>query len=174
MIERWPVVLAVCDFNFIGASMGSVYGEKIARAAERAALKQVPLITINASVGARQQEGMLALMQMAKISMALQTLAAARQPHIALVVDHCYGGVTASYVSVADIIIAERGAQIGFAGRRVIEQTIKQRLPAEFQTAEFMLQHGLIDMLVERHNVQLTLRKLLHLYSRRQQWMHQP
>lgn len=163
-IQNIPFSLAVCDFEFMGASMGSVYGEKMARAAERAAHLRIPLITINRSGGARMQEGVISLMQMAKISMALTRLTAVRQPHISLMVDPCYGGVTASYASVADIIIAEPGANIGFAGKRVIEQTIRQKLPSEFQTAEFMLEHGLIDMVVPRTELRALLGRLLQFY----------
>lgn len=137
----------------------------MARAAERAAALGIPLLTINTSGGARMQEGVIALMQLAKVNIALTRLAAARQPHIAVLVDPCYGGVTASYASVADIIIAEPGANIGFAGRRVIEQTIRQKLPADFQTAEFMLQHGMVDMVVPRGELHSTLAKLLRLYA---------
>ncbi len=168
-IDNLPFSLAVCDFDFMGASMGSVYGEKMARAAERAADLRIPLVTINRSGGARMQEGVISLMQMAKISMALTRLTAVQQPHISLMVDPCYGGVTASYASVADIIIAEPGANIGFAGKRVIEQTIRQKLPAEFQTAEFMLEHGLIDMVVARTELRALLSRLLHLYQNRRQ-----
>lgn len=164
-IEGRKVVLAVCDFSFMGASMGSVYGEKMVRAAERATELSLPLLTINSSGGARMQEGVMALMQMAKITLALTRLAAVRQPHIALLVDPCYGGVTASYVSVADVIIAEPGAEIGFAGKRVIEQTIHQKLPADFQTAEFMLQHGMVDMVVPRSDLRGVLGRLLRLYD---------
>lgn len=160
------LALAVGDFGFMGSSMGSVYGEKMARAAERAAELGIPLFTINTSGGARQQEGAIALMQMAKITMALTKLAEAGQPHIALLVDPCYGGVTASYPSVADVIIAEPGANIGFSGRRVIEQIIRQKLPAGFQTAEFMLEHGMVDMVVSRSELRETLGRLLRLYSR--------
>jgi acetyl-CoA carboxylase carboxyl transferase subunit beta len=145
--------------------MGSVYGEKMVRAAERATELSLPLLTINSSGGARMQEGVMALMQMAKITLALTRLAAVRQPHIALLVDPCYGGVTASYVSVADVIIAEPGAEIGFAGKRVIEQTIHQKLPADFQTAEFMLQHGMVDMVVPRSDLRGVLGRLLRLYD---------
>lgn len=160
-----PLQIAVAEFDFIGGSMGSVFGEKVARAAERAAERGTPLLTINTSGGARMQEGVLALMQMAKVSVALTRLAAARQPHISLMVNPCYGGVTASYASVADIIIAEPGANIGFAGRRVIEQAIRQKLPPHFQTAEFMLEHGMIDMVVPRGELRATLARLLRLYS---------
>lgn len=161
---RW-LTLSVGDFAFMGSSMGSVYGEKMARAAERAADLAIPLLTINTSGGARQQEGVIALMQMAKVTMALSRLAAAGQPHIAIMVDPCYGGVTASYPSVADVIIAEPGANIGFAGKRLIEQIMRQKLPAGFQTAEFMLEHGMIDMVVSRSDLRDTLARLLKLYS---------
>lgn len=163
-IDGRRLAVAVCDFGFIGGSMGSVFGEKMARSAERAAELGIPLLTINTSGGARMQEGVIALMQLAKVNMALTRLAAARQPHIAVLVDPCYGGVTASYASVADIIIAEPGANIGFAGRRVIEQTIRQKLPADFQTAEFMLQHGMVDMVVARGDLHAMLARLIRLY----------
>lgn len=165
------LALSVGDFAFMGSSMGSVYGEKVARAAERAADLGIPLLTINTSGGARQQEGVIALMQMAKVTMALSRLAAAGQPHIAILVDPCYGGVTASYPSVADVIIAEPGANIGFAGKRLIEQIMRQKLPAGFQTAEFMLEHGMIDMVVPRSDLRETVARLLKLYAGRP---HQP
>ena len=160
-----PLQITVAEFNFIGGSMGSVFGEKVARAAERAAERRTPLLTINTSGGARMQEGVLALMQMAKVSVALTRLAAAGQPHISLMVDPCYGGVTASYASVADVIIAEPGANIGFAGRRVIEQAMRQKLPPQFQTAEFMLEHGMIDMVTPRSELRVALARLLRLYN---------
>jgi acetyl-CoA carboxylase carboxyl transferase subunit beta len=163
--------LAVSDFGFMGASMGSVYGEKMSRAAERAADLGIPLLTINSSGGARQQEGVIALMQMAKVTMALTRLAEVGQPHIALMVDPCYGGVTASYPSVADVIIAEPGANIGFSGKRIIEQIIRQKLPAGFQTAEFMLEHGMIDMVVERGQLRDTIGRLIRLYNGRREPM---
>ncbi|GAB4216470.1 MAG: acetyl-CoA carboxylase, carboxyltransferase subunit beta [Roseiflexaceae bacterium] len=165
-IDGRPLSVAVCDFGFIGGSMGSVFGEKMTRAAERALELGLPLLTINCSGGARMQEGVIALMQMAKISMALSRLAEARLPHFALLVDPCYGGVTASYASVADVIIAEPGASIGFAGKRVIEQTIRQKLPADFQTAEFMLEHGMVDLVTPRAELRPTLARLLRLYDR--------
>ena len=164
-IEGRPLQIAVSEFGFIGGSMGSVYGERLARAAERAAQLLTPLLTITATGGARQHEGVLSLMQMAKTNMALTRLTAVGQPHIALLVDPCYAGVMASYASVADIIIAEPGARIGFAGQRVIEQTIRQKLPTHFQTAEFMLEHGMIDMIVQRSDLRLTLARLLGLYT---------
>lgn len=164
-INGFTMVVAICDFRFMGASMGSVYSEKTARAAERAAHREIPLLTINSSGGTRMQEGLISLMQMAKMTMALTRLADAHQPHISLLVDPCYDGVTASYVSVADIIIAEPGANIGFAGKRVIEQTIRQKLPADFQTAEFMLQNGMVDMIVSRNDIRVTLARLARMYS---------
>jgi acetyl-CoA carboxylase carboxyl transferase subunit beta len=164
-IHGLPLVVAVADFEFMGASMGSVYGEKMTRAAERAAERGVPLLTINTSGGARMQEGVISLMQMAKISIALTRLAAAGQPHISLLVDPCYGGVMASYASVADIIIAEQGANIGFAGKRVIEQTLRQKLPPDFQTAEFMLQHGMVDIVAPRGELRALLGRLLRLHA---------
>jgi acetyl-CoA carboxylase carboxyl transferase subunit beta len=164
-IEEHPLQIAVSEFAFIGGSMGSVYGERLARAAERAAERRTPLLTTSATGGARQHEGVLSLMQMAKANMALTRLAAAGQPHIALLVDPCYAGIVASYASVADIIIAEPGARIGFAGQRVIEQTIRQKLPANFQTAEFLLEHGMIDMVVPRAELRAALVRLLRLYT---------
>jgi acetyl-CoA carboxylase carboxyl transferase subunit beta len=163
-IEGMPLCLAVTEFEFIGGSMGSAFGERLARAIERAVDMRVPLVTINASGGARQEEGTLALLQMAKVNMALTRLAAVGQPHIAILVDPCYGGVLASYTSVADVIIAEPGARIGFAGRRVIEQTIRQKLPAHFQTAEFLLSHGMIDMVTPRSELRSVLAILLRLF----------
>ncbi len=167
MIGGRHLALAVGDFAFMGASMGRVYGETLSRAAERAADLGIPLLTINTSGGARQQEGVIALMQMAKVTMALTRLAEVGQPHIALMVDPCYGGVTASYPSVADVIIAEPGANIGFAGKRLIEQIMRQKLPAGFQTAEFMLDHGMIDMVVERNQLPATIGRLIRLYGTR-------
>jgi acetyl-CoA carboxylase carboxyl transferase subunit beta len=160
-----PIQFTVSEFGFIGGSMGSVFGEKFARAAERAAERGTALLSITSTGGARQHEGVLSLMQMAKTNMALTRLAAAGQPHIALLVDPCYAGVLASYASVADVIIAEPGANIGFAGRRVIEQTIRQKLPAHFQTAEFLLEHGMVDMVVPRTELRVTIAKLLRLYA---------
>jgi acetyl-CoA carboxylase carboxyl transferase subunit beta len=160
-----PIQITISEFAFIGGSMGSVYGERLARAAERAAARGTPLLTITATGGARQHEGVLSLMQMAKANIALTRLAAAGQPHIALLLDPCYAGIIASYASVADVIIAEPGARIGFAGQRVIEQTIRQKLPTHFQTAEFMLEHGMIDMIVQRSDLRLTLARLLGLYT---------
>ncbi len=165
-IASAPVVLAVSDFEFLGASMGSVYGEKLMRAIERAGERQVPLVTISSSGGARMHEGLFALMQMAKTVTALARLGRAGVPHISLLADPCYGGVTASYATVADVVLAEPGALIGFAGPRVIEQITRQKLPEGFQTAEFLLEHGMIDAIVPRAELAATLATLLRLYSR--------
>ena len=159
-IEGRRFVLVVADFDFLGASMGSVWGEKLARAVERAIERRCPVLTINASGGARMHEGLFSLMQMAKTVACFDRLGRARLPHFSLLVDPCYGGVTASYATVADVILAEPGALIGFAGQRVIEQITKQKLPPGFQTAEFLLAHGMIDMIVERPTLRLTLTTL--------------
>jgi len=164
-IEDLPVALCVHDFAFLAGSMGSVVGEKIARAAERAAEMQIPLVTVNASGGARMQEGILSLMQMAKVSVALARLGDAGQPHFSILADPCTGGVTASHASSADVIIAEPGAMIGFAGRRVIEQTIHQKLPPNFQSAEFQMAHGMVDLVTPRAELRTVLGRLLRLYS---------
>ena len=163
-VEDLPLALCVHEFAFLAGTMGSVVGEKIARSAERAADMQMPLITINTSGGARMHEGIVALMQMAKASVALARLGQAGQPHISVLVDSCWGGVTASYASAADVIIAEPGALVGFAGPRVIEQTIRQKLPAGFQTAEFQLEHGMVDMVTPRAELRAVVGRLLRLY----------
>lgn len=145
-----PVALGVMDFRFIGASMGSVVGEKIARTFERATREGTPVVLVTASGGARMQEGMLSLMQMAKTSAAARKHAEAGLAYVAVLTNPTYGGVTASFATLADVIIAEPGAVIGFAGPRVIEQTIRQKLPKGFQTAEYLLEHGMIDEVVRR------------------------
>ena len=160
------LAVAICDFGFLGASMGSVFGEKLARVAERAHEERLPVLTVNASGGARMHEGLFSLMQMAKTIASLRPLGEARLPHISLLTDPCYGGVSASYAMVADVILAEPGALIGFAGPRVIEQVIKQKLPEGFQTAEFLLQHGMIDGIVNRAELTAELARLLGHYSR--------
>jgi acetyl-CoA carboxylase carboxyl transferase subunit beta len=145
-----PVVLGVMDFRFIGASMGSVVGEKVTRAFEHAEAERTPVVLVVASGGARMQEGMLSLMQMAKTAAAVRRHSEAGLPYVAILTDPTYGGVTASFAVLADVILAEPGAVIGFAGPRVIEQTIRQKLPKGFRTAEFMLEHGMIDEVVHR------------------------
>lgn len=164
-IEGYPVVIGVLDSHFIMGSMGSVVGEKITRAVERAMEKRLPLIIFATSGGARMQEGILSLMQMAKTSAALARFNQAGLLYISVFTDPTTGGVTASFASLGDIIIAEPGALIGFTGPRVIEQTIRQKLPDGFQRAEFMRQHGMVDMIVNRPQMKETLAQLLSLHS---------
>jgi acetyl-CoA carboxylase carboxyl transferase subunit beta len=158
-------MLAILDFGFLGGSMGSVMGEKIARLTRMAMEERLPLVTLSSSGGARMQEGILSLMQMAKTSAMLARLHDAGLPHIAVQVHPTTGGVTASFASLGDVIVAEPGALIGFAGPRVIQQTIKQDLPEGFQTSEFLLRHGMIDMVVHRRELKATLAKLLFFFS---------
>jgi acetyl-CoA carboxylase carboxyl transferase subunit beta len=165
-IDGLPATLAVSDFEFLGASMGSVYGEKLVRAVEWAAEHGTPLVTVSSSGGARMHEGLFSLMQMAKTVAALARLGRAGVPHFALLADPCYGGVTASYATVADVVLAEPGALIGFAGPRVIEQITRQKLPEGFQTAEFLLAHGMIDMIVPRAELASTMATLVRHYAR--------
>lgn len=160
-INQRPVVLAIMDFSFMGGSMGSVVGEKITRAAERALKNRMPLITVSSSGGARMQEGMISLMQMAKVSASIARLKDAGVLYISVLADPTFGGVTASFAMLGDIIIAEPKSLIGFAGPRVIEQTIKQQLPENFQRAEFLLEHGMLDMIVERKDLKNTIYKLI-------------
>jgi acetyl-CoA carboxylase carboxyl transferase subunit beta len=164
-IDGRAVAVVVTDFSFLGASMGAVYGEKLARACERAVQERMPLLTISASGGARMQEGLFSLMQMAKTTAALSRLGDARLAHISLLTDPCYGGVTASYATVADVVLAEPGALIGFAGPRVIEQITRQKLPPGFQTAEFLMAHGMIDIVTPRQELPRTISSLLSLYA---------
>ncbi|MEO8196454.1 MAG: acetyl-CoA carboxylase, carboxyltransferase subunit beta [Thermoanaerobaculia bacterium] len=160
-IEEIPVVLAVMDYRFMGGSMGSVVGEKLTRAAEAARDKKRPLLIVSASGGARMQEGILSLMQMAKISAALMRLREAGVPYISVLTDPTTGGVTASFAMLGDLNIAEPGALIGFAGPRVIEQTIRQSLPEGFQRSEFLLEHGFLDLVVPRPELKATLARCL-------------
>ena len=145
-----PVICCSMEFGFIGGSMGAVVGEKVARAIERSLAQKLPLIVVSCSGGARMMEGAVSLMQLAKVSAALGRLDEARVPFISLLTDPTTGGVTASYAMLGDLNIAEPGALIGFAGPRVIEQTIRQKLPEGFQTAEFLLEHGFLDAVVPR------------------------
>jgi acetyl-CoA carboxylase carboxyl transferase subunit beta len=149
-LEGRPVQICSMEARFIGGSMGSVVGEMIARAIERAIAQQTPVIIVSASGGARMQEGAISLMQMAKISAALMRLDQARLPYISVLTDPTTGGVTASYAMLGDLNLAEPGALIGFAGPRVIEQTIRQKLPEGFQRSEFLLKHGMLDAVVPR------------------------
>ncbi len=163
--EGIPVIMAVMDYRFMGGSMGSVGGEKIARAAEMAAERAVPLIAVSASGGARMQEGILSLMQMAKISAALARLRRAKQPYISILADPTTGGVTASFAMLGDLNIAEPGALIGFAGPRVIEQTIREKLPEGFQRSEFLLEKGFLDMVVPRPELKATVARCLRHFT---------
>ena len=145
-----PVICCSMEFGFIGGSMGAVVGEKVARAVERSLAQRQPLIIVSCSGGARMMEGVVSLMQLAKVSAALARLDQAKLPFISILTDPTTGGVTASYAMLGDLNIAEPGALIGFAGPRVIEQTIRQKLPQGFQTAEFLLEHGFLDAVVPR------------------------
>ncbi|MBI5425432.1 MAG: acetyl-CoA carboxylase carboxyltransferase subunit beta [Opitutae bacterium] len=160
-IHGIPVSLAVMDFRFCGGAMGAAVGEKITRAIERAAKQKCPCIIVSASGGARMQEGIYSLMQMAKTSAALGRLAEAKLPFISVLTHPTTGGVTASFATLGDVIIAEPGALIGFAGARVIKETTKQTLPPGFQTAEFLLKHGLVDQIVPRTEMRDRLRDIL-------------
>ncbi|OIP64334.1 MAG: acetyl-CoA carboxylase carboxyl transferase subunit beta [Nitrospirae bacterium CG_4_9_14_3_um_filter_53_35] len=163
-IQGYKVVLAVFDFGFMGGSMGSVVGEKITRAIERAVSLREPFISFSSSGGARMQEGAISLMQMAKTSAAVSRLGDAGMPFISILTDPTFGGVTASFAMLGDIILAEPRALIGFAGPRVIEQTIREKLPEGFQRAEFLLKHGMVDRIVERKEMKKTLAGLLSLF----------
>jgi acetyl-CoA carboxylase carboxyl transferase subunit beta len=164
-IEGIPLVVAVNNFAFLGGSMGVAVGEKIARAVELAVRRRLPLLIVSASGGARQHEGVLALMQMAKTSAALARIARVGLPFISLLTDATTGGVLASYAMLGDVIIAEPGAFIGFAGPRVIEQTIKQKLPPGTASAETMLEHGMVDMVCTRAELRPTIARLLRLLT---------
>lgn len=163
-IGGFPVSISVFEFGFMGGSMASVVGEKITRAIEASVSKHIPLVIISCSGGARMQEGILSLMQMAKTNAALARLNEEKILYISVLTDPTTGGVTASFASIGDIIIAEPKALIGFAGPRVIEQTIRQQLPNGFQRAEFLLEHGMIDMIVERKALRETLIKIFNLF----------
>jgi len=164
-IEGRPVVVAAMDYRFMGGSMGSVVGEKITRAAELARETGEPLLVISASGGARMQEGVLSLMEMAKISAALHRLREARVPYLSILTDPTTGGVTASFAMLGDLNIAEPGALIGFAGPRVIEQTIRQSLPEGFQRSEFLLEHGFLDLVVHRTELKSTVARCLRWFA---------
>ena len=159
-----PVQICAMDIRFIGGSMGSVVGEKIARAIDRAIAAGTPLIIVSASGGARMQEGAISLMQMAKISSSLMRLDEARLPYISILTDPTTGGVTASYAMLGDLNLAEPGALIGFAGPRVIEQTIRQKLPEGFQRAEFLLKHGMLDAVVPRLELKAYISQALQFF----------
>ena len=166
-VKGRPVILAIMDFAFLGGSMGSAVGEKIARAAEISLKERLPFITVSSSGGARMQEGIFSLMQMSKTSAAVGRLKESAIPFISVLADPTFGGVTASFAMLGDVIIAEPRSLIGFAGPRVIEQTISQQLHQDFQRAEFLLEHGIIDMIVPRREMRKTLATILgHLSAR--------
>jgi len=160
-IKGIPLSLAVMDFSFLGGSMGSAVGEKIVRTVNAAIENRYPLVIFSSSGGARMQEGIFSLMQMSKISAAIGRLKERSLPYISVLTDPTFGGVSASFAMLGDIIIAEPKSLIGFAGARVISQTINQKLPEHFQEAEFLLSHGLIDMIVDRKDMQKTIASLL-------------
>ena len=165
-IDGHLVSAAVMDFEFMGGSMGSVVGEKVTLAMEEALKRKIPMIAITASGGARMQESILSLMQMAKTSCAVAKLNEAKLLYITVLTEPTFGGVTASFATLGDIIIAEQDARIGFAGRRVIEQTIHQSLPADFQTANYLMKYGQIDLISSRAEMKSTISKLISLHKK--------
>jgi len=164
LIGTHRVIIGILDFEFLGGSMGSVVGEKITRAIEKAIKKKLPLIIVSASGGARMQEGILSLMQMGKTAAALAKFIHSKHPYISVLTDPTTGGVSASFAFLGNIIISEPKALIGFAGPRVIEQTIRQPLPEGFQQAEFLLTHGMLDLIVERKDLKKTLIRILDFF----------
>jgi len=164
-IDGHKVATAVMDFDFMGGSMGSVVGEKVTRIIEKAIEQRLPVLAITSSGGARMQESALSLMQMAKTSCACARLDEAGLLYINLITDPTFGGVTASFGTLGDIIIAEQGARVGFAGRRVIEQTIRQKLPADFQTAEYLMKYGQVDVVSSRKDLKATLANILAMHE---------
>jgi acetyl-CoA carboxylase carboxyl transferase subunit beta len=162
-IGGYPVVICVFEFAFMGGSMASVVGEKITRAIELAARKRTPLLIVTCSGGARMQEGVLALMQLPRTTVAVDAFRDVKLPYIVVLTHPTTGGVTASYAMLGDVHLAEPGALIGFAGPRVIEQTIREKLPEGFQKAEYLLEHGMVDMVVHRHQLRPTIARLCRL-----------
>jgi len=163
LLEGKRLIIGAMEFNFIGGSMGAAVGEKITRAIDRCIAQKLPLVIVSCSGGARMMEGAISLMQMAKISAGLARLDEIRKPYISVLTDPTTGGVTASYAMLGDLIIAEPGALIGFAGPRIIEQTIRQKLPEGFQRAEFLLAHGMVDAIVPRKELKAYLARALSL-----------
>ncbi len=163
LLEGKPVIISAMEFQFVGGSMGAVVGEKVTRAIDRSIAQKLPLVVVSCSGGARMMEGAISLMQMAKISAAMARLEEVRKPYVSILTDPTTGGVTASFAMLGDLNIAEPGALIGFAGPRVIEQTIRQKLPDGFQRAEFLLEHGMIDAIVPRKQVKSYLARAFHL-----------
>ncbi len=164
-IDGYKVIAAVMDFSFMGGSMGSVVGEKFTRAAEQAVKDNVPFLVFTASGGARMQEGISSLMQMAKTSAAVARLNENKIPYIVIMTDPTTGGTTASFAMIGDIHIAEKGALIAFAGPRVIEQTIRQKLPKGFQRAEYLQEHGFVDLVLERKELKPYLARIIRLFN---------
>ena len=164
-VEGHKLAVAVMDFDYMGGSMGSVVGEKVTRIMEKALALKLPMLAITSSGGARMQESALSLMQMAKTSCAVGKLDEAGLLYINLLTEPTFGGITASFGTLGDIIIAEQGARIGFAGRRVIEQTIRQKLPSDFQTAEYLLKYGQVDIVSKRKNLRKTLANILSMHG---------
>ena len=165
-IDGYKLLTAVMDFDFMGGSMGSVVGEKVTLLMEKALETKLPVLVITASGGARMQESALSLMQMAKTSLAVSKLNDAGILYMTLLTEPTFGGVTASFGTIGDIIIAEKGARIGFAGRRVIEGTIRQKLPDDFQTAEYLLKYGQVDIVARREELRSIFSKLLSIHSK--------
>ncbi len=165
-VENVPMVVAAFEFGFLGGSMGSVVGERFVRGVQMCCDEELPFVCFTATGGARMQEGLLSLMQMAKTTAALHQLSAARQPFISILTDPTMGGVSASFAFIGDAVIAEPGALIGFAGPRVIEQTVRETLPAGFQRAEFLLEKGAIDMIVDRRQLRPKVARLVTLLKR--------
>jgi len=165
-INGTKIATAVMDFEYMGGSMGSVVGEKVTRMMEDAIAQKTPMLVITSSGGARMQESALSLMQMAKTSCACAKMDEAGILYICLLTEPTFGGVTASFGTLGDIIVAEQGARIGFAGRRVIEQTIKQKLPSDFQTAEYLLKYGQVDVISKRKDLRETLSKILEMHKK--------
>lgn len=166
-IDGEDAAIAVMEFAYMGGSMGSVVGEKITRLMEEAIKKRLPVVIFTSSGGARMQEGIFSLMQMAKTSCAVAKMNKEKLLYITVLTEPTFGGVTASFGTIGDIIIAEQGARMGFAGRRVIEQTIRQKLPSDFQTAEYFLKHGQVDMICSRDELKGVLSNLIKLHSKK-------
>jgi acetyl-CoA carboxylase carboxyl transferase subunit beta len=165
-VKTVPVIVAAFEFGFLGGSMGSVVGERFVRAVQACCDEGLPFICFTATGGARMQEGLLSLMQMAKTTAALHQLSAARQPFVSILTDPTMGGVSASFAFIGDVVIAEPGALIGFAGPRVIEQTVRETLPEGFQRSEFLLEKGAIDMIVDRRHLRDKVARLITLLKR--------
>ncbi|MCA1407117.1 acetyl-CoA carboxylase carboxyltransferase subunit beta [Ensifer sp. IC3342] len=167
LVQGVKLVAVVHEFNFIGGSLGMAAGEAIVKAFERAVAEKCPLVIFPASGGARMQEGILSLMQLPRTTVAVNMLKEAGLPYIVVLTNPTTGGVTASYAMLGDIHMAEPGAEIGFAGKRVIEQTLREKLPEGFQTSEYLLEHGMVDMVVKRHDIPATLARVLKILTKK-------